>query len=318
MKPLVSVLLLSYQQKSFLKELIESVLAQSYRPLEIIVTDDASTDGTREMLEEYASKFPGIFTFAVSPTNKGITANCNQGLALCKGDLIALSGGDDIFLPRKIEKQVEVFSTHPHCVLCYTNAEIFDNVSGRVIALKHSRGNNPMRRGRVEDVLFTTGYFVSSTAMFRRTAVPEGGFDERVPMVTDWLFWIEVAQHGTIEFVPEVLVRYRVHPKNISKPSERYLAEQLLAVGIAESKYPSVSSFTNGFRAEVFYNHALGLVESRQFNEASKFLRQARQNGIFNTPSGKRPAAWILYTLLFLGSLRFAPRALTLLRSLKR
>src|SRR5690554_3312559 len=105
--PLVSIAIVTYNQKHFLKECIESCLAQDYQNTEIVVADDGSTDGTHELLKEFAEKHPGKFVLRISEINQGITKNHNVAQFACSGKYIAWMGGDDLMLPRKISKQVD-------------------------------------------------------------------------------------------------------------------------------------------------------------------------------------------------------------------
>jgi glycosyltransferase involved in cell wall biosynthesis len=97
--PLVSLAIITYNQKDYLRECIESVLSQDYENIEIVIADDCSTDGTQDMLREYDKKYPNKFVLKLSERNQGITANSNLALFACCGKYIAMTGGDDIFLP---------------------------------------------------------------------------------------------------------------------------------------------------------------------------------------------------------------------------
>ncbi len=99
--PLVSVAVITYNQKEFLRECIESILAQDYPNLEIVIADDASSDGTQDMLRDYDVQFPDKFVLKLAGRNQGITANSNEAHFACTGKYIAWMGGDDLMLPGK-------------------------------------------------------------------------------------------------------------------------------------------------------------------------------------------------------------------------
>ena len=103
--PLVSVAIITYNQKEYLRECIESILEQDYDNIEIVVSDDCSTDGTQEMLKEYDRKYPNKFVLKLSDKNQGITQNSNLAHFACSGKYIAWMGGDDLMLPEKIKKK---------------------------------------------------------------------------------------------------------------------------------------------------------------------------------------------------------------------
>ena len=113
--PLVSVMLPAYNQEEFVREAIESAADQSCSNLEVVVSDDGSTDGTVDIILECARKYPGRVIPLVNQPHFGITGNCNRNLKACKGRYIAFSAGDDVFLPGKITKQVEFIVPHMDC-----------------------------------------------------------------------------------------------------------------------------------------------------------------------------------------------------------
>ena len=97
--PLVSVAVITYNQKSYLRDCVESILAQDYPNIEIVVADDCSTDGTQDMLHEYKKNHPGMFVLKFVEKNQGITPNSNLAYFSCTGRYIAWIGGDDLMLP---------------------------------------------------------------------------------------------------------------------------------------------------------------------------------------------------------------------------
>ena len=115
--PLVSISIITYNQKDFLRECIESALAQDYPHLEIVVADDGSKDGTHEMLHDYQARYPDKFVLRLAERNQGITANSNAAHFACTGKYIAWMGGDDLLLPGKIRRQVEFMVALPVCTL---------------------------------------------------------------------------------------------------------------------------------------------------------------------------------------------------------
>src|SRR4051812_44955101 len=118
MNPKVSIHMISYNQRQFLPEAIESAVTQNYPNLEVVVADDASTDGSTEILLDYSQKYPGKVIAVLGEKNVGITGNSNRALARCSGELIAIMGSDDVLLPGKISAQVAWFEQDPRRVLC--------------------------------------------------------------------------------------------------------------------------------------------------------------------------------------------------------
>jgi glycosyltransferase involved in cell wall biosynthesis len=214
-KPLVSVAIITYNQKDYLRECIESVLAQDYPNIEIIVADDGSTDDTQDMLKEYDQKYPGKFVLRLSEKNQGITANSNLAHFACSGKYIAWMGGDDLMLLGKISKQVAFMENNLTCSICYHNLEVFDSDTGESIRFFNSKRKF---EGDVRTSIRYSTFNGACSNMVRATKTPENGFNETVPVASDWLYWVETLHNGgKIFYIDEVLGRYRKHENNITK-----------------------------------------------------------------------------------------------------
>ena len=234
--PKVSVMVITYNQKNLIRETIDSVLIQDYEPLEIVVADDASVDGTQEVLREYASRYPGKFVLVLNEKNLGITGNCNSALSACSGELIAALGGDDVFLPGKISAQVDIFVKRPEVSLSYHSVEVFQHQTGRVLDITNSNLAGDIKD--IKDMLTKLGIPGGSSLMHRRSAVPPGGYDARLPMVSDWLFMLEMAMRGEIAKLDGVYARYRKHGMGASDRTLEFLEESLRNVDLFLEKYP--------------------------------------------------------------------------------
>lgn len=213
--PKVSVAIMTFNQKPYLQDCIESVLEQDYENFEIVVADDGSTDGTQDMLEDYAARFPGRFRLQLSPANRGITINANAAHFACTGDYIAWMGGDDLMLPGKLGAQVALMEGDPLCVLSYHDLEVFHSSTGKWLYLFSERARP--REGDVRAAIRFGTFNGACATMIRRAAAPPGGFDTRIRRASDWLYWIEtLGGGGRIRYLDEVLGRYRRHDGNIT------------------------------------------------------------------------------------------------------
>lgn len=259
-EPLVSIIIPTYNQKDFVRETLESVLAQTYSNIEIIVTDDGSTDGTVYILQEYVSRYPTKIKLITSNKNTGITKNANRGLKAVKGEFIAWLGGDDLMLPDKIKKQVELLRSRPDAVGCIHEAEVFESDSKKVIGLFSEvyNGKRGFKEGGVE-LWFEPNYnMLPSTEMFRSTVRPINGYDERL-LFGDLLYDIEVFRHGKCVVINEVLGKYRRHSQNITRSplaESKSVEESLIVLGIVESKYPELYPLVKKKRISLFIGRA--------------------------------------------------------------
>ena len=238
MMPLVSIAIITYNQKEFLKECIESILIQDYKNIEIVVADDGSSDGTQEMLLNYEQEYPNLFVLKLAKVNSGITKNHNVAHFACKGEYIAWIGGDDLMMPGKIIKQVGFMEANPNCTLLYHNLEVFFSDGNQKSYLLNSKNN--AKEGDVKTVIKYGSFNGASSTMIRRSKAPKYGFDERVQIASDWMYWVEaLGNGGEIRYMDEVLGKYRRHANNAtSKQNYNAQIDHLNSCNILLTKYP--------------------------------------------------------------------------------
>lgn len=217
--PLVSVAIITYNQKKFLKEAIKSVLIQDYNNIEIIVSDDNSNDGTKELLMAYQETYGDKFKVALGEKNLGVTGNSNRAFYKCQGEYICWLGGDDLMLQGKIKKQVALMQKVKNCSIVYHNLEVFQSDTGSTL-YEFNRKNKP-REGSIS-VLLKYGCFLgASSVMVRRSMMPNSGFLESLSVASDFYCWINVLENGgVICYLPEILGRYRRHTNNVTSISK--------------------------------------------------------------------------------------------------
>ncbi|WP_185970153.1 glycosyltransferase [Tepidimonas alkaliphilus] len=240
--------MIAYNQEKFIGPALESVLNQTYDNIEVVVGDDCSSDGTWDVICEYKARFPGKIVAFRNERNLGITANSNEVLRRCRGKYVAHMGGDDLFLPEKIAKQVAAMEADERIVLCYHDIEVFQSETNETICFKSSGSKSyPPKSGFahavVKHVVESGNMLMAAmSVMVRRDAIPEHGYDYRVPYASDWLMWIEVLAgsdaNARVVFLPEVLARYRRHENNITNRSNVYRADPYVTLAITEAKYP--------------------------------------------------------------------------------
>lgn len=237
--PLVSVHIITYNQKKFIHETLRSVLDQDYKNMEIVVADDGSADGTAEIILDYARQYPSKIVPLVGGSNLGITENCNRGLAACKGKYIAFMGGDDVFLPGKVSRQVKWFEENDERVLCGHQVEVFYEDGSPAHPLTRH-----LRSGRGPEKFIRYGsLFGGTSVMVRRSRTPKTGFDAALGMVSDGLFFTETLVNGGLfGYIPGVYARYRKHDTNITRQWERCVNDLEKYFEIVRVRYPQYSS----------------------------------------------------------------------------
>ena len=220
----VSVIIPTYNYGRFIGEAVDSALAQTRAPLEVIVVDDGSTDDTAEVLAAYSDRVR-----VLRQKNSGVAMARNAGIAAARGEYLAFLDSDDAWYPRKLERQMPRFDAEPSLGLVHCGAETIDS-AGRT--LKTSVDG---MEGRVAEAMLRLDREVimpqgSSIVVPKRVAEEVGGFDARLPPSEDWDFCYRVAARYAVGYVPEVLVRYRLHGSGIHMNIARMERAMLIAL----------------------------------------------------------------------------------------
>jgi glycosyltransferase involved in cell wall biosynthesis len=223
-KPLVSVIIPNYNYGRYLKETIDSVLAQTYPNIEIVVADDGSTDNSEEVLSNYGNRVKWF-----KQQNQGVSRARNQAVKQSNGEILAFLDSDDLWLPQKIEKQVQLFND-AEIGLVHCGFVDFDN-KGNLLK-EHLDG---LSGWVATDLLLYQRPVVlggGSAAIVKREAFDKvGGFDPNVSPAEDWEFYYQVARHYKIGFIEEVLMKYREHENNAHLNVKRMERALLTAYG---------------------------------------------------------------------------------------
>jgi glycosyltransferase involved in cell wall biosynthesis len=216
MSPVVSVVIPAYNAGLYLKQTLESVLAQSYRDYEIIVVDDGSTDDTSQVALQFGDSIRYIHQ-----SNQGLSAARNTAIKNARGEIIALLDSDDLWEPGYLEKMVPELNLHPeaagvYCGFQYVNSrsEVVGQPSIKVVPpeLFHS------------EMVIRGNWLAPCAVLFRKCLVKEVGlFDEALHAVEDWDMWIRLSENYIFVGVPDALVKYRRHENNMTKDPERMI-----------------------------------------------------------------------------------------------
>jgi glycosyltransferase involved in cell wall biosynthesis len=237
--PKISIYISSYQQKKYLDLAIKSALAQDYPNLEIIIVDDCSTDGSRELIETYLRTFPSLLKANFNAKNEGMIKNFNTGIQLCSGEYIMRLDGDDILMPNCVSKQVEFLLANPDLMACYPNLEVFDSESDKTICL-YVNNQRPMRIGSVKNVIKYGCFFSGAFSLIKRSEIPKNGYRQAVESVCDYYFMVEVLMpKKKMGYVDEVLGRYRIHGDNVTQNRGKLIIHTFKAVMSIIKNYPS-------------------------------------------------------------------------------
>ena len=211
--PLVSVIIPVWNGASLLPETLRSLQAQTYTRFEALILDDGSTDNTAAVAREFCEADPRLRF--VPRLHSGVSATRNAGLEMAHGEFIAFLDSDDVWLPTKLERQMELFRSDPRTTFAYTNFYFWDGE--RDLSLYY-RSNKPLPDGDSARQLVAACVYGMSTVVVRRAAFERtGGFDSELEGCEDWDMWLRLLEHGFwARGIREPLARYRRWPGSLS------------------------------------------------------------------------------------------------------
>lgn len=216
--PLVSVITPSYNQGAFLRDAIESVLAQDYPQIEYIVVDGGSTDCSLDILAEYADRL----TY-VSEPDHGQSDAINKGFAMAHGEIVAWLNSDDVYEPGCISTAVDALRAHPDVALVYGDGYIIDKNGRKERVFEYTQPFDLWSLVHIWD------YIMQPTTFFRKKAMDEvGGLNEELNWVMDWDLWIRLARKYDVLYLPHAMACSREYGETkTSTGNEKRLRELL-------------------------------------------------------------------------------------------
>jgi glycosyltransferase involved in cell wall biosynthesis len=220
----ISVYITSYNQKQYLIEAIESVLAQTYPPHQIIIVDDTSTDGSQEVISGYANRHPDLISTIFHAENMGVAHTRNDALRAVSGDYVTYLDGDDRYLPDKLEKEARILQKKSKAQICYSNVYII-NPTGKRIDIW---ANRPPPQGNVFCQTFARDF--PRKRLFRNELIhypswKQVGFhDTHLNLYEDYEMRIRLTKTLRVAYTDEPLIEYRRHSSGLSRvKTNRYL-----------------------------------------------------------------------------------------------
>ena len=225
----ISIAMCTYNGADFLSDQLESIIAQSRRPDEIVVCDDGSTDETQTLLKQFAATSPVAVTLDFNEENLGSVKNFEKAISLCTGDIIALSDQDDVWRADKLELIEDAFRTAPKAGLVFSDAEVVDE---KLKSLERRMWDDVgfdahkrklVRAGRSLEVLINGWTVTGATMAFRSEfvklslPVPDG-----IAMIHDGWIALAIAAVAEVVMIEQPLVKYRQHGKQqIGAPGKK-------------------------------------------------------------------------------------------------
>lgn len=214
--PLVSVIMPNFNGAKFLCQAIESVVNQTFDNWELIIIDDSSDDESLELIQRYADK-DGRILLLNNEINSGVAFSRNRGISLASGKYIAFLDSDDVWLPQKLERQIELFNKY-NCKIAYSAYEVINesnDVLGKVIPPEKLNYNRLLKSNYIGNL---TGIF--DAAALGKPIVFDMGHE-------DYILWLDLLKKTDFAYgTEEVLARYRKKEKSVSSNKLRTIKWQ--------------------------------------------------------------------------------------------
>jgi hypothetical protein len=201
--------MITYNQERYIAQAVTSALEQvTDFPVEIVIGEDCSTDGTRAILQELQQAHPDRIRLLLRDENLGMFGNFADTLSQCQGEFVALLEGDDYWTsPHKLQRQVDAMRANPHWAICFHTTRCVSEPSNEVFDYP----NFPVARESSLQDLLKRNIMQTCSVLYRRSAIPFlPGWMTDLPLV-DWPLHVLVAQQGAIGFLPERMATYRIH-----------------------------------------------------------------------------------------------------------
>ena len=282
--PALSVIMPIYNGADTLKTTLESLVGSGDTLIEVLAVDQASSDGSRQILEDYSKRLPIKIIDALSGSNW--MANTNIGLKAASAPLVTMLHQDDIWLPGRVDALLDLAKTYPNAELWLHPAWFMDSDNRLLGTFGPAFGGRErlIESGEAMRALFVQNSIALPAAMFRRTTALElGGLSEDLWYTADWDFWLKLAGSGSVAWMPLKLAAFRVHENSqtvqgsrdmqdfetqLSIPLERHVNTLPMVEAQRVKALAEASNCLNLFLAARFHNQPTSI---RPF--LGKFLR---------------------------------------------
>ncbi len=229
-RPAISVLTTAYNAEGYLAQAIKSILNQTFRNFEFIIIDDASTDKTWLIIQEFQKQDHRIVALR-NETNLGIASNRNALLKNAKGKYMAWQDADDISLPNRLEKQYQLMENNPALGICGGWLQFFSDQQNLSIR-KYDADDKTLRKK-----IFRYSPVAQPAAMIRKEALDQAGnYDSKLKVAEDLDMAFRLGQNYKFANIQEITIKYRLQPSSITYQRLRLLEKNTLKIRLKFAK----------------------------------------------------------------------------------
>lgn len=258
MKPLVTIIIPSYNHSKYIEDSIKSVLNQTYDNIKLVVIDDGSTDQSPRIIEACLHKYQNRFIY-IQKKNEGLVKTLNYALNFIEGDYYQALASDDVIYETKIEKQVNYLETHKDEAMVYSDCHRFYEKSRMKILASMDYS---FKGGDIFVDLYTSLFSIPALSVLIRTdIIKKYGYLNEF-QIEDWVLWLRISKSYKIGYIDESLALYRIHSNNMHskfKMTENekdkaiiYIAncysidKEIVELAFANSKYKQARNYNRG------------------------------------------------------------------------
>lgn len=210
-KPLVSVIVPSYNHANYIYQTLESIFSQTYDNIELIVIDDCSLDDSVDVINSIKAKHD--FIFIEHKENRGLSNTLNEAINIARGKYISSIASDDYWPDYKIAMQVDILEKHPEYAVCFGKYIGFNSADKQ-----ETHVSKYYRSGYIFNDLITWKFSIPAlTTMINKSVFKEVGLYDPTIAIEDWYMWLKISKKYPFYFINEVLGFYRLHENNMSK-----------------------------------------------------------------------------------------------------
>ena len=300
--PLISVLLCVFNDEKYIQESIESIISQTYKNWELIVIDDGSEDKSYQLLKQIKDSRIHIYR----QSNRGLTRSLNIAAGYAKGEFLARQDADDLSLPDRFERQIDLFRQNPSLFLVGSDLAFINEV-GEIVEKRTSARNKSQA---IKSLGRLNAPFGHGSIMLRKRAFDQvHGYDESYPVSQDFDLILRLSQlDGDMGSVPVILYKWRVHPDSIT--AKKWWVQFIQALKAKKNvvqMYPNAFSRKNFLRfilikffvgfsfiifspqAFYFYRLAAQSYNRKNIHEAHHFFKKANHSARISLPMNTLP-----------------------------
>lgn len=245
LEELVSVVIVTYNSSTTVVETLESIKEQTYQNIELIVTDDCSSDNTIEVVKKWLETNACRFVrtqIVTTKVNTGIAGNNNRGIKSTTGKWVKPIAGDDCLLPLAISANMAYIASHPNVRFVISKCQAMGDIEAAKKCAWFNSDKYFLKLSHFErKILLCYFSFVPASATFinKESFLRLGGYDERIQLVDDWPFWLKVFHSNEkVGYLSEETIKYRFSDSSLSQPgkqlSERYMNDYKKSLLVAK------------------------------------------------------------------------------------